>query len=532
MDKKGIKRFLLNKQAQEIAILMALFIFSLAVRRIGAKHGFPLLTHPDEDAILFPVFEMTRDRTLNAGFFKRPNQILYLLNFLYLNALSYLKFRRSLAFTFHDHIVTFHYYGRLLIAILGSLIPVLAYQIGKKFKHNFALSAGLVFAFFPLYANQSLYITPDIPITLFTLFVMLFTLCYLKQGAEKWLYLAVFFSAVNTAEKYPGLISLTIVLLGVVLKFTQTSTFSWRRNGWGLVKKLLLMILLFVAALFVVAPYLFIEFDMVREAFTREARSTHLGADNLGWVGNLLFYVQTFGIWSNILSIFWIGLGVNVLIRWRDQHALILLYGSLYWIILSRLALHWERWSLPMFITPLFLIAIGITHFWQWATTKPKIKLFLILILLFLAQQFIATIQTAVAMTFTDTRVTASIFCEDHGIVPEHTIYEGYSPLLPQEPKNIGPKDFRANQDVEFIILSSFMFDRYFAEPERYAEQITFYESIRSDHRLIAKFKPTPEAENTLERLDDMLFYVKKRVNLEPEPRYKGPTIEIYQISR
>lgn len=530
MTNKGIKRLLMNKQAQEIALLVALFAFSLAVRRIGVKHGFPLLTHPDEEAILLPVYDMTRNSTLNPGSFKRPNQILYLLNFLYLNGLSYLRFGQNLGSTYPGNILSFHYYARMLISALGSLIPIIAYKIGKLFTHSFALAAGLVFAFFPLYAIESLYITPDIPITLFTLVIILFTLLYLKQGSEKWLYWAVFFSAVNTAEKYPGLISLAIVSLGVVLKFIETPGFTWRTHWPALVKKGLLIIVLFMLALFVIAPYLFIEFDMVREAIRSEARTTHLGADNLGWGGNLWYYVQTFVEWSHILSVFWIGLGIYALTKWRDKHALILLYGALYWIILSRLALHWPRWSLPMYITPLFLIAIGIAHLWAWAKTRPKTRPVAILILLFLAQQFIATVHVSVAMSFTDTLVTSSIYCDENGVRPENSLYEGYTPLLPNKMKQLEPQDLATAQDIDFIVLSSEIYARFEAEPERYAEKLAFYQSIRDDHALIAEFTPTPTAQNTLERLDDILFYVQKRLKLTTEERYKGQTIQIFEF--
>ena len=531
MTGKAIKRRLLNQQTQEIAILVGLFAFSLAVRRIGVKHGFPLLTHPDEEAILLPVYEMTRNRTLNPGSFMRPNQILYLLNFLHLNGLSYLRFNQNLGITYPGNVLTFHYYARMLISALGSLIPLIAYKIGKLFKPNFALPAGLVFAVFPLYAIESLYITPDIPITLFTLVIILFTLLYLKQGSEKWLYLAVFFSAVNTAEKYPGLISLSIVFLGVLLKYIETPGFTWRTHWSGLVKKGLLIIGLFVIALFMVAPYLFIEFDMVTEAIRNEARTTHLGADNLGWGGNLWYYVQTFVEWSNILSILWISLGIFALVKWRDKHALVLIYGALYWIILSRLALHWPRWSLPMYITPLFLIAIGITQFWQWIKTRPQTRPVAILILLFLAQQFIATVHISVAMSFTDTLVTSSIYCDENGVRPENSLYEGYTPLLPNKIKILEPQDLVTAQDIDFIVLSSEIYDRYEAEPERYVEKLAFYQSIRQNHLLIAEFTPTPAAQNTFERLDDILFYAQKRLKLTTEERYKGQTIQIFEFT-
>lgn len=530
MSAKRLKNFLSDDKVQEALTLFALFVFSLLVRRIGVKHGFPLLTHPDEAIVLHPVFNMSRYQTLNPGIFNRPNQILYSVNFLYLNLVSYLKFGESLAGTFPDNQVFFHYYARLLISFLGSLIPPLAYKIGKQFNQNYALPTGLVFAFFPLYTLHSLYITPDIPITLFTLLVLFFTLRYLKQEDEKSIYLAVLFSAINTAEKYPGLISLSIVFLGVLFKFIENPDFSLKKDAWKLIKKFLFLSLFFLTALFIVAPFLFIEFEKVIAAIRFETATTHLGADNLGWGGNLLFYIQNFGSWSNIFAILFLGLGIFALARWRDKHALILLYGALYWIILSRLSLHWERWALPMYITPLFLIAMGITTFWNLIKGNAKLKLLSIIILLFLGQQLIATVHTAARISFTDTRLIALAYCQENGITPQNSIYEGYSPFLPQDPKNIDQEEIDNKYDQKYIILSSYMFGRFYSEPTRYQEKITFYDNIRNNNRLIEKFEPTPEAGNTIEQIDDILFYIKKYFNLIPNTRFKGPTIEIYEI--
>ena len=74
---------------------------------------------------------------------------------------------------------------------------------------------------FPSYVLHSLFITPDVPITLFTLLVIYFTLRYLVKNDEKSIYIAAAFAAINTAEKYPGLISLGIVILGILIKSSE-----------------------------------------------------------------------------------------------------------------------------------------------------------------------------------------------------------------------------------------------------------------------------------------------------------------------
>lgn len=531
MAKKRFATILTNRRFQEWLVLAFIFVISLAIRMIGIKHGFPLLTHPDEGVILHPVFNMTRYQTLNPGFFGRPNQIMYYINFLYLNSVSFLKFGRSLAETFHANQVIFHFYARLLVSIMGSLIPVVAYKIGKEFEEDFALPAGLVFALFPLYTEHALYVTPDIPITLFTLCVMYFTLRDLNQKDGYAIYLAILFSAINTAEKYPGLISMAIIFGGVLIKLINESEFSIKKYGWLFVKKCLILLLLFVVALFIVAPFLFIEYQLVIEALITESRSTHLGADNLGWAGNLLFYVRTFISWSNWLAIFMIGFGIYALVKWRKTNTIILLYGVLYWILLSKLSLHWERWALPMYITPLFLVAIGITYFWNLIKNSSRSRLLAVLILLLLSQQLLVSLYTTVRATFTDTRLVALDFCQENGITQENAIFDGYTPFLPHGSKFLDAEEIDKNDGKSYIILSSYMYDRFYKEPERYENQVALYEDIRNTHVLIEKVKPTPRAANTIERIGDVLFYAKRLVLLSNQERYTGPTIEIYRIS-
>ena len=170
-----VKNYLKSK---EFRTLIFIFIFSLLLRVIGLKFGFPLLTHPDEDDIMNPVFNMAVNNSLKPGNFSRPNQILGIIYFFYLNIASYLRFGKSFEAAFPLYPLNFYFYARILISIMGSLIPVVAYKIGKEFDSKSANAGAIVFAIFPLYILHSHYITPDITITLFTLIIILFTIFF------------------------------------------------------------------------------------------------------------------------------------------------------------------------------------------------------------------------------------------------------------------------------------------------------------------------------------------------------------------
>jgi hypothetical protein len=415
---------------------------------------------------------------------------------------------------------------------MGSLIPIFAYKIGKELKPRLGLPMALVFAFFPSYTLHSLYITPDIPITLFTLIIIFFTLKFLNTERNIFLYFAILFSAINTAEKYPGLLSLAIPVAGVFIKHFEGQPNLIKIEWWRITKTVIKIAVLFLVSLFLVAPNIFLHFPKVIEALTYESRSTHLGADNLGFVGNLIFYVNAFSSWSNWFALPFILLGFYGLMTKKIRYSIILLFGGFYWVLLSVLSLHWERWALPMYMTPLFLISIGIWYSAKTIKKNSTIKFFTILTsVIFFLIQLTHSLHTAVRMSFTDTRVIALDFCRNNEITKNNSLYEGYTPFQPQFPSEIFDKYNKAIEDKDFIILSSSMFGRFYAEPQRYEDKIHFYETIRDEFVLIEQFTPSPEADGVIEQIDDIIYYGKCLLNSCTKDKLKGPTIEIYRIN-
>ena len=530
MSNKHLSKFFSRSVVKELSIILLFFSFSIAIRLISLKHGFPLLTHPDESVIVDLVFKMTSARTLNPGNFNRPNQILYTVNFFYLNILSYIRFGENMGLAFPKHYLSFYAYARFLIAIIGSLIPIVVYKIGNEFRPKFGWLAALVFALYPSYLMHSVFVTPDIPITLFTLLVMYFTIRYLNRQEEKSIYIAVVFAAINTAEKYPGLISLMIVFSGIILNTLDESQLDLKKALVPIFIKTLKITGVFIGTLFIVAPFLFIEYEAVIEALIRESRTTHLGADNLGWGGNLLFYIRSFYSWTNVLSILFIGIGIYAFIKWKKKSHFILLYGVFYWILLSALSLHWERWALPMYITPLFFIAIGMCFLLVKTKEKTKTQWFSIFtIVIFFILQFVATLHTSIRMSFVDTRVVALQFSREKGISPENSLFEGYTPFMSQHPITIFNEYAEVSSEIEYVILSSSMFGRFYREPDRYNQEILIYEKIRDNH-LLGSFSPEPLAITYFDKIEDITLFFRHGFQIPGSLRLIGPTIEIYKL--
>lgn len=530
--KRKIQNLISNIDFKEILFLFLVFLISFIIRRIGLKYGFPLLTHPDEGFSLDPVYYMTKNKTLNSNTYNRPDQILLTINFIYLNVASYIQFGKSMANTYMENKLFFYYFGRLLICFLGSIIPIIAYKIGKEFKLNFAIPAALLFAFFPSYVIHSHYIAPDIPITLLSLLVILFTVKYLNTQKLFYLYIATIIVAINTAEKYPGILSLSIIFCAILIQIVKNDELKFKEKISQFINTGLKTIGLFLLSFYVVAPNLFIEFGKVIQIIQYEARNTHLGADNLGWMGNLLFYVKSYYSFSNILAILFLLIGIFACWKLKDEKILLLMYGIFYWIIMSKLSLHWERWALPMYISPLFVISIGISYSNILFRVKRILKfIFYTLVTIILLHQFSQSISSSISLSFVDTRVVANEFCKKNGITLNNSIFEGYTPFNPSNPGVIFDFDSSKNTNYQYLILSSRMYERYFNEAERYQNEISFYQHIKQNYELIKEIDPTIiDPLSTQDSINNIIYYIKQKIGLKQPSKAFGPTIQIYKI--
>lgn len=525
------RRFAVSPAAEWL-LLLAIFAVAFIIRYIGLKFGKPLLLHSDEGVILNPVLQMTRERSLNPGSFNRPDQIMIGLNFVFLNLVSFLKTGHDVSVSYLSNPFFYTWCARMLTAAAGAFIPVVAYKIGKENAIKFALPAALLFAFFPVYVLHSHYVTPDIPVTLFTLVILLFALRYVRAGQAKYLHLANLFAAVNTAEKYPGLLSFGIVL-GAIL-WVQVAQHSGRP---GLILKRTLIeglkfFGLYLLCIYILAPNLFIHYGQVLEQLKNEARSTHPGADGLGWWGNLRFYLDNFLGYTNFVVLLLAAVGIVGLFLTRSYTLFFCFYGLAYWVILSKLALHWERWALPMYTFPLLLAAFGLGWLWQVFKTRSWARAALGLVFsLSLGWSLLYSLSLSINHTYTSTIVAALRYAQASGITPENSVYEGYTPFLPGTPAIIDPAAINSN--AKYVILSSTMYGRYYREPVRYAQEVAQYEAVRQNATLLREFTRSAPASSTrvLAWLDDLRYYIGVRLGRIAPTRAFGPTIQIYQTA-
>ena len=181
------------RTAQRIAVLFLLVIFfiGLGIRSIGLDYGKPLLVHPDEENILRSALGFTPSTGFENVTYNRPAQIMAASNAAFLRIYSLARWSESLYKIYFEREFELYVASRFLNAVLGALIPLAAYFIGKQFSPDFSTPAALLFCFFPSFVKHSHFVTPDISITLWTMLVMLFSIRYAQGKGKGSLWLAV-----------------------------------------------------------------------------------------------------------------------------------------------------------------------------------------------------------------------------------------------------------------------------------------------------------------------------------------------------
>lgn len=514
-------------------LLLLIIALGFSLRVIGADWGFPFLVHPDESVVADIPVHMSAQSTLDPGEYNHPDHFGIYTNALLYHTASHIVYHKPLTDTFENHKLLFYHISRIFSAILGTLCIIVAYFIGKEYRENTGLIAALLVAIFPSYVTHSHYITADMPLTLFTMLVILFTVRYLNIPTDKNLFIASFFSALAVSVKYPGILTLLLILSAVIYK-------HYRDNKKVRISSLKVL-MSFTLILFISSPYLFINWFRVIQALLLNAAPVHLGADGLGWSGNMLFYAKTYLDFSGVLLFLFSLTGAYYIIKNEKMHALPIFFGLFYWIVLSMIGLHWERWALPMYTCPLLLSAYGISSACDTSLPVSRKYLFPLwcLAAFFILCKLLLT-STAITANFTlrDTRFAAFRFAQEMGITEVNTLYEGYTPFYPHNLLYGSMRDVyytpeNRKKDIRYIILSSGVYDRYFQEKHRYKAETDFYTKIFS-LPLIRKFEtkdyfsdkvhPFYMANDLARKIAFLIDYSRNKNEL-----LSGPTILIYK---
>ena len=530
-----------NKKLSLI-LLCILCLLGGVFRYASSFWGYPNLLHPDEYAIVDSVYEMRTRHSFEPAIYARPDHFEIKANLIIFEVVSRVKFGQGLLDTFVSNRSFYYLLARFFTATLGWMMIPLSYLISELLARKSGIYTAFLFTAFPLYILNSGYATPDIPLSFFVLLFIYLLMCFIQKPVTGKLIAVCLAIVLGILVKYPMAISLAVLLAAFIAIALRDK--SWKR----MIEFALLSGLVIFALTFILAPNLFTNINQTISSILFEAGSSHLGADGLGFFGNLWFYTLSFFRYVGIEFLVLLVLGTYLLIKRRGIEQIPVFAGFVFLISLSSLALHWERWGIPMFITPLILGGIGLQAMVHEISSHKSMiqqsKYFTPLKFFSLAVVAIVSINLlsgAIAMVSqqlgAQTRIVALKYFNDNGITADQAIFEGYTPFLMQGPGLLyinldqeGNLMFpEEKKNAKYIILSSQMYARFFAEPERYAHDVAVYNKIRSSGRMIYELKGQRNQFSYMGIKN--LFYNLDKVLLTIKGAVWGTTIQIYEIA-
>jgi hypothetical protein len=508
-----------------------------AARLAGGSWGLPLDLHPDEWVVVHGAIEMAQHRSFEPPYFFRPDHVeMELSNLAYL-AYSYLFHGASPEKVFGSDPAPFVVISRAITACFGVAMIVLAYLIGTRFARGVGVMAAFVVAFFPPFVDNSHFATPDVPLSLAFMIVILGCMRYLSSPSWGNLALASLGVSVAIAIKYPGALGALMIAITVIVGGVRAR--AWSRilvHGAG-------ALLAVIGFLFAISPVLFTNMHAVILNLTAEAGTTHLGADGLGWGGNMAYYVGVFASSAGIILLVCFVLGVAWSIHLRLVQSIPLWCGVLVWLILSGVPLHWDRWGLPMFLTPLLMAPIGAYYSFRYLRDNRAARWQLwgaAGLGAVLAVNLTAGSAAVVASFMSTNTQTLASELAGRGIDSSNAIYEGYTPLLPGLSQVIfnkfdvvhGRLVLRGGNPttsaMRYLVLSSDMDDRYRADP-RYGTQQRFYSMVYQQFPLLVTYASSALRKPSVFEPVSIWNALGYAADLA-HGGLVGPTIKVYQI--
>lgn len=490
-----------TKSRRILWILIFVTVLGGILRCIYCFRGYPYQLHPDEHTIVNNAIDMLSRHSWEAYVYNRPDQFEIKCNAFLFHIFSWLHYHVPAYEGFELNGGIFYVIARLYTTLFGTaMIPLMYLTVGKILKkdsiskQNVQLFAAAMIAFSPLFIEHSAYATPDIVLTFFILLTAYISAEYLETGKRWTIYAIALITGICITIKYPAAIVCSYIAFIVIYKCIKD------KKGF---KEIFILgmssILIILAAIFVIAPNLYTDFGNVVSTFITEARPNHIGQDGLGFFGNMRFYFKTILESMGILSGPLFLAGCGFLIKNRKASHFPLLISGIYWVCLSVLSLFWVRWGVPMFLTYIILVSIGLVWIWDLLQKQDKgrylVTIPAVLMALLITNNLVTGIKITKWSTVKDTRIVAMDYCEENGVTAENSIYEGYTPLAPDAGPGAQFIAFQMEEDgikpqeryiaKKYLVISSSFKKRYLNEADHYPEIAAVYQEIDKQYPLI-----------------------------------------------
>lgn len=488
------------------AIVMVTFVV-FVFRVLCCFWGKPLQLHSDEKATVDWAIDMLQRHSWEAHIYDRPDHFEIKCDAILFTIVSWIRYHKPAYEAFEDHKMAFYMLARFYTALFGTaLIPLssiyvcnLVKGIADKYKKLIQLITAVLIAFSTIFVQHSAYATPDIVLTFFVMLFAYGMMRYCEDGNKRYLFMCIIIIGIGVTIKYPAAILCIPLAVMIIYRacFIENRPFDIIRYGFISIGVIFLTI-------FVLAPNLITDINSVYVNFVEEARPNHLGADGLGFSGNLKFYLKSIAFNIGTVTIVPFAAGLIFIFTHRGRKLFSLLVGLIYWICMSVLSLHWLRWGIPMYLFYIIIVAMGIAAM-MMATDrfigrynvvsayvgKSVVGIFISLIMVNVVLSGLSIVKYSLLPTM---RSESQKFLDENGITLDNTLYEGSTPFAPASGQRQvqafiateeGVKVGIQNATKEYFLMSDNFKNRYLAEPDRYPEQCAIYNGLEEAYEII-----------------------------------------------
>lgn len=477
--------------------LFGLIIFvALVIRIIGINWGMPHSNlHPDEGLVFGPAYECALERNFEIHDYYRPNHVTIKLNTLLYIGIQELYFvpqgEIDFASNYNENFALFTTASRILNALFSVGVVVFAYLISVTWGKNKALFVALLFAVFPSFIEHAHYITPDIPLLFFLMGVLWAAFRYMRKPTVSWLFWMAFFTALAFCEKYPGGYGCVIIAVVVCVTHYKKPLFILRDGAMA--------ILFFVLGIMAVSPILLVDLRTVLEVMAGQNKQYHLGADGLNFGETLIFYAKTTAVRMGLVLTCGCLYGIVRSFMKNRKPTILLLSLLMYILPISKLSIHWERYTLPIYAVCLMFGAFGVFYILDdlkhVLERKRVLAVLVYLCLLFIPIASLSSSAVAVAGSFLapDSRILLQENFAAANITKANSVYDCNTPLDPGGYYGAfcnfeagDPTKYKYGGCPTFVVTSSAQRDLYLeSDPETYGGVANFYRRLDEEYTMV-----------------------------------------------
>lgn len=401
-----------------------------------------------------------------------------------------------------------YFAGRALaVAYFVASVP-LVFLIGRlAFSAAVGVIGALLTSVIPLSVSYAQVVRTDSAATFFGLLAMWCILKSLDDPSSRRQVLVGTAIGLAVASRYFMAALVPVWILSHLLN-EGGGPFGRRPATLALLKGLAAAVLAFL----IVTPYFLLHAGAVVRDLRLELEPTHLGADGLSPVGNLGWYL----VWALPQSLSWpialaaLAGAAAVLKRPRRQPLVLAAFVGAFLVSISAWDLHWHRWTIQILPICCLFAAHGIELMVNASgrlvgpraidgPARPFVRAGLIFALL--AQPAYQLARHDWQQTGTGPQMQARAWLGKHVPAKSRIASERYAAPLRDlsfevdEQRSLGSDRNLADysgRGYRYAVVSSAIYSRFLAEPERYPREAAFYVELFGTKELLKSFPPLP----------------------------------------